>query len=201
MSLSRRVFIDIVSNENISVTCRASEMSFRVSYNYHIALDIIQNKLRQKYCFLFNILGLYRLRSMIGTTSGLTIVREVSPFFIAAGLELERMHPKLYTGIVRQTSAAPGGVLVSDKTAATLLVAIGHEQLKSDITWGKVVSVFAVAGGLAVDCVSQGHPEYVHGLMEAITEVLEENVADWVSTNGGWVRSKSYFQFYYRITS
>lgn len=128
---------------------------------------------------------------MIGTTSGLTIVREVSPFFIAAGLELERMHPKLYTGIVRQTSAAPGGVLVSDKTAATLLVAIGHELLKSDITWGKVVSVFAVAGGLAVDCVSQGHPEYVHGLMEAITEVLEEDVADWVSTNGGWVRSKS----------
>lgn len=130
-------------------------------------------------------LCLYRLRSVIGTSSGV-IVREVSPFLMAAGIELERMYPKLYTSISRQASLSPGGVLVSDKTAAGLLAAIAHELLKVDITWGKVVSVFAVAGGLAVDCVCQGHPEYLHGLMEGMTEVLEDDLAEWVATNGGW---------------
>ena len=51
---------------------------------------------------------------------------------------------------------------------------------------GKVVSFFAVAGGLAVDCVCQGHPEYLHSLLESMTEVLEDNLAEWVASNGGW---------------
>ncbi|GJQ65240.1 hypothetical protein Trydic_g18624, partial [Trypoxylus dichotomus] len=89
--------------------------------------------------------------------------------------------------VARQASLSPGGVLVSDKAAATLLSAIGHDLFKSDITWGKVVSIFAVAGGLAVDCVCQGHPEYLHGLMEGMVEVLEEFLADWIAMNGGWV--------------
>lgn len=127
---------------------------------------------------------LYRLRSVIGTTSG-TVVREVAPYLIAIGVELERMHPKLYNSISRKASISPG-TLVSDKTAAGLFAAIAHELLKSDITWGKVVSVFAVAGGLAVDCVCQGHPEYLHSLMESMTEILEDDLADWVASNGGW---------------
>ncbi|KAK5646667.1 hypothetical protein RI129_005131 [Pyrocoelia pectoralis] len=132
----------------------------------------------KKVCF-------YRLRSVIGTPSG-TVVKEVTPFLMAAGVELERMHPKLYTSISRKASGSPGGVLVSDKTAAGLFAAIAHDLLKYDITWGKVVSLFAVAGGLAVDCVCQGHPEYLHSLLESMTEVLEDNLAEWVVSNGGW---------------
>lgn len=132
-------------------------------------------------------LCLYRLRSVIGVSSGV-IVRDVSPFLMAAGIELEKMYPKLYINISRQASVSPGGVLVSDKTAAGLLVAIAHELFKTDITWGKIISIFAIAGGLAVDCVCQGHPEYLHGLMEGITEVLEDELAEWIATNGGWVK-------------
>lgn len=132
----------------------------------------------KKVCF-------YRLRSVIGTPSG-TVVKEVTPFLMAAGVELERMYPKLYTSISRKASGSPGGVLVSDKTAAGLFAAIAQELLKYDITWGKVVSLFAVAGGLAVDCVCQGHPEYIHSLLESMTEVLEDNLADWVANHGGW---------------
>ncbi|KAF5295436.1 hypothetical protein FQA39_LY13097 [Lamprigera yunnana] len=132
----------------------------------------------KKVCF-------YRLRSVIGTISS-TVVREVSPYLIHIGSELERMHPKLYTNISRKATVTPGGALVSDKTVAAVFAAIAHEILKSDITWGKVVSVFAVAGGLAVDCVCQGHPEYLHKLLESMTEVLEDDLAEWVVNSGGW---------------
>lgn len=67
------------------------------------------------------------------------------------------------------------------------MVAIGREILKTDITWGKIVSIFALAGGLAVDCVCQGHPEYLHGLVEGVTDLLEDEVAEWIASNGGWV--------------
>lgn len=144
----------------------------------------IRNRLKRSGIFSKK-LGLYRLRSMVGTTSAI-VVREVFPSLVCAGTEIERLHPKLYTNIARQSSISPGGVLVSDKAAATLLSAIGHDLFKADITWGKVVSIFAVAGGLAVDCVCQGHPEYLHGLMEGMVEVLEEFLADWIAMNGGW---------------
>ena len=124
---------------------------------------------------------------MVGSSSAI-VVREVFPSLICAGTELERMYPKLYTNVARQASLSPGGILGSDKAAATLLTAIGHDLFKSDITWGKVVSIFSVAGGLAVDCVCQGHPEYLHGLVEGIVEIMEDCLVDWIANNGGWVR-------------
>lgn len=131
-------------------------------------------------------MGLYRLRSLVGSTSSL-VVRDVFPVLVCAGQELERLYPKLYTNIARQSSLSPRGHLVSDQATANLLSAIGRNLLVPDITWGKIVSVFAIAGGLAVDCIRQGHPEYLHGVMEGMTEMLEEDLGDWIATNGGWV--------------
>lgn len=128
----------------------------------------------------------FRLTSIVGSFSAV-VVREVIPGLICAGTELEHMFPKLYSNIARQASLSPGGVIVSSKAAAGLLVAIGHELFKSDVNWGKVVSIYCVAGGLAVDCVCQGHPEYLHGLMEGMIEVFENGLAEWIATNGGWV--------------
>lgn len=66
-------------------------------------------------------------------------------------------------------------------------MAIGHQMFKTDINWGKIVALYAVAGGLAVDCIHQGHPEFLHGIMEGMTEILEANLGEWIATNGGWV--------------
>ncbi|XP_071052370.1 uncharacterized protein [Onthophagus taurus] len=146
----------------------------------------IRNRLKRSGIFSKK-LGLYRIRSMVGTSSA-GIVREVFPALVFAGLELESMHPKLFSNVSRQASATPGGVLISDKAAGTLLTAIAHDLFKNgDITWGKIVAIFAVSGGLAVDCVCQGHPEYLHALMDAMEEVLEDCLADWIAANGGWV--------------
>lgn len=118
------------------------------------------------------------------------MVREVFPSLVCAGTELERMHPKVYANVTRQACISPTSILVSDKAAAGLLVAVAHQLLKTDVTWGRVVALFAVAGGLAVDCVHQGHPEFLHGIMEGMTEVLEVNLGEWIAASGGWVRSR-----------
>lgn len=82
---------------------------------------------------------------------------------------------------------SPGGVIVSEKAAAALLIAIGHEILRpGDITWGNLISVYAVAGGLAIDCVYQGRPEYLNAIVEAMADLLEEDAAEWIASNGGW---------------
>lgn len=97
------------------------------------------------------------------------------------------MYPKVYSHVTRQACISPSGVLVSDKAVAGLLVAIGNQLLRPEITWGKVVALYAVAGGLAVDCVYLGHPEYLHGIMEGMAEILEDNLAEWIAGSGGWV--------------
>ena len=69
-----------------------------------------------------------------------------------------------------------------------VLGSIAREMFKTDISWGKIVSLYCVAGGLAVDCVRVGHPEYLFGLVEAMGLVLERDVATWMGQQGGWVR-------------
>lgn len=115
------------------------------------------------------------------------MIREVFPCLICAGTELERMHPKTYINVTRQACISTTSILVSDKAVAGLLMAIGHQMLKTDINWGKIVALYAVAGGLAVDCIHLGHPEFLHGIMEGMTEILEANLGEWVANNGGWV--------------
>ncbi len=38
-----------------------------------------------------------------------------------------------------------------------------------------------------MDCVRQGHPEYLYGLVEAAGLVIERDVATWIANQGGWV--------------
>lgn len=51
----------------------------------------------------------------------------------------------------------------------------------------QIVALFAIVGGLAVDCVRQDHPEYLPKLVEGIADVIEDELATWINENGGWV--------------
>lgn len=128
--------------------------------------------------------GLQRLRSAASLPGGF-VVREVFPELLKIGQELERMHPALYAGVGRQASSTP--VLATDKAVTGVLTGVARE-LSKDLSWGKVVSLYAVAGGLAADCVRQGHPEFLPTLVESMGEALDYHLADWIAHNGGWVR-------------
>lgn len=58
------------------------------------------------------------------------------------------------------------------------------------VTWGKVVSLYAVAGALAVDCVRHGHPAIVHTIVDCMGEFVRKSLVSWLKRRGGWVRSR-----------
>ena len=131
--------------------------------------------------------GLQRLRSVSSLPGGY-VVREVFPELLIVGLELERMHPKVYTGVARQATSSPrGSVLSSDKIINNIITGVGRELFRNDINWAKVVSMYAVAGGLAVDCIRQGHSELLQCIIDSMGELLEYELASWIAVNGGWV--------------
>merc|ERR1719412_2429392 len=101
----------------------------------------------------------------------------------ALSLELERKYPKLYTGVCRQMGIA----VVTEKIIAKNLSSMALHIFKKDISWFKVASFYNLVSSAAVDCVRQGHPEYLYGLVEAAGLVIERDVATWIANQGGWV--------------
>ncbi|XP_037900407.1 bcl-2-related ovarian killer protein isoform X2 [Glossina fuscipes] len=136
---------------------------------------------------LFNKkLGLQRIRSIMRVTTT-TVVREVFPAVLVLGDELERMHPRVYNGIARQICRNPGGEFQSVDTVNLLLSAVARDLFRLNITWSKIVSLFAIAGGLSADCVRQGHSEYLPKLMESVSDIIEDELVPWINENGGWL--------------
>ncbi|GAB0090758.1 bcl-2-related ovarian killer protein [Sergentomyia squamirostris] len=131
-------------------------------------------------------LGLQRVRSILGTNS-IEVCREVFPALNYVGEELERMHPRVYSSVARQISRNPGGELPTEETAPCLMGAVARDLFRTDITWGKVISLFAMAGGLAIDCVRQGHSDYLPNLVDGVAEVIEDELVPWINDNGGWL--------------
>ncbi|XP_058118938.1 bcl-2-related ovarian killer protein-like [Anopheles ziemanni] len=115
------------------------------------------------------------------------VVREAFPILNEMGEELERMHPRLYINVSRQISNEPWGELTEPDTVGYLLHVVAKDLFKSGITWGKVISLFAIAGGLAVDCVRQDHHDYLRQLIEGTTDVIEEDLSGWLVERGGWL--------------
>lgn len=129
-------------------------------------------------------LGLKRMRSAMMLPGG-SVVGEVYPELTGVGSELEKMHPNLFVRIGRQIGCS---TFSSEQTAAEALTDVSREILRSgEMTWSKIIALYAVAGGIAVDCVRQGKPEFIPAIQRAMTEVLEEDLAAWIQANGGWV--------------
>ncbi len=154
-------------------------------------------------------LGLQRLRSVLSLSAsvGSLSAQTISDIFNqlhVIGAEMERLHPNLYTGIFRQVrqfrpkqSRTPvdnltldfqvAVTITNEKSVSSVLSSISRHLLKADITWAKIVSLYCVAGGLAVDSVQQGHPEYLFGIVETMGLVIERDAANWIAQQGGWV--------------
>ena len=135
-------------------------------------------------------LGLQRLRSLASLPGGLAVC-DVFLQLEALSLELERKYPKLYAGSCRQM----GMTVVTEKMIAKNLSNMALHIFKKDISWFKVASFYNLVSSVAVDCVRQGHPEYLYGLVEAAGLVIERDVANWIANQGGWVSFYNYKTF------
>ncbi|KAJ3594956.1 hypothetical protein NHX12_004261 [Muraenolepis orangiensis] len=126
--------------------------------------------------------GLGWARSELHFPSSSTAVAEVSLVLLYLGDELECMHPSLYRNVARQLNIS----VAMENMVSDAFIAVATEIFATGITWGKVVSMFAVAAALAVDCVRQGRPATVHILVDSLGQLVRRYLVPWLKRRGGW---------------
>lgn len=107
---------------------------------------------------------------------------EVSAVLLRLGDELEQIRPSVYRNVARQLHLP----LHSEAAVTDAFLAVAAHIFSAGITWGKVVSLYAVAAGLAVDCVRQSQPAMVHALVDCLGEFVRKTLAPWLRRRGGW---------------
>ncbi|KAF4086388.1 hypothetical protein AMELA_G00105170 [Ameiurus melas] len=98
------------------------------------------------------------------------------------GDELENMRPHVYRNIAKQLNIS----LAMEAVVSDAFLYVATEILSLGITWGKVVAIFAVAAGLAVDCVRQERAAVVHTIEESLGEFVRKSLVPWLRRRGGW---------------
>ncbi|XP_053974868.1 bcl-2-related ovarian killer protein homolog A-like isoform X2 [Hylaeus volcanicus] len=176
---------DVVSRK-ISHTIRwrtvSASVELTVSQGSSLCAQYIRNRLKRSGIF-HRKLGLKRMRSVMLLPGG-TVVGEVYPELISVGAELEKMHPNLFNRVARQIGCSS---FSTEQSASEAVADVSREMIRNgEMTWSKVIALYAVAGGIAVDCVRQGKPEYLLAIQRGMTDVLEEDLAVWIQANGGW---------------
>ncbi|XP_076160401.1 bcl-2-related ovarian killer protein isoform X2 [Ptiloglossa arizonensis] len=176
---------DVVSRK-ISHTIRwrtvSASVELTVSQGSSLCAQYIRNRLKRS-GIIHRKLGLKRMRSAMLLPGG-TVVGEVYPELISVGAELEKMHPNLFNRIARQIGSSN---FSTEQSATEAVVDVSREMIRNgEMTWSKVIALYAIAGGIAVDCVRQGKPEFLLAIQRGMTDVLEEDLAVWIQANGGW---------------
>jgi hypothetical protein len=97
------------------------------------------------------------------------------------------MHTKVYTNIGRQITSGPGIGMENAEETIIVLGTIAKFLFKSDVTWGKIVSLFCVTGSLAIDLVRCGQEEYLPKMIDGFCGVVEDELVPWLADqNHGW---------------
>uniref|UniRef100_A0A8C7E2D8 BCL2 family apoptosis regulator BOK n=1 Tax=Naja naja TaxID=35670 RepID=A0A8C7E2D8_NAJNA len=107
---------------------------------------------------------------------------EVSSILLRLGDELEYIRPNLYRNIARQLNIS----LHSETVVTDAFLAVATQIFSSGITWGKIASLYAVAAGLAVDCVKHAQPAMVHTIVDCLGEFVRKTLVTWMKRRGGW---------------
>uniref|UniRef100_A0A8C5GDW0 Bcl-2 Bcl-2 homology region 1-3 domain-containing protein n=1 Tax=Gouania willdenowi TaxID=441366 RepID=A0A8C5GDW0_GOUWI len=112
---------------------------------------------------------------------------EVSSVLLWLGDELEYLRPNVYRNVARQLNITVASEsVVSDAFLAVAADIFSTGRTHTCVTWGKVVSLYAVAGALAVDCVRHGHPAMVHTIVDCMGEFVRKSLTSWLKKRGGW---------------
>ncbi|CAG5896714.1 unnamed protein product [Menidia menidia] len=146
-----------------------------VSQSKALCRDYILSRLNQN--------GLGWSKSEINFSPCNAALAEVSLVLLCLGDELECIQPGLYRNVARQLNIS----VAMENMVSDAFLGVATEIFSAGITWGKVVSMFAVAGALAVDCVRQGYPTTVHILVDSLGQFVRKFLAPWLKRRGGWV--------------
>lgn len=146
-----------------------------VSQSKALCRDYIQSRLSQN--------GLGWSKSDINFSPTNAALAEVSVVLLCLGDELECIQPGLYRNVARQLNIS----VSMENMVSDAFIGVATEIFSAGITWGKVVSMYAVAGALAVDCVTHGHPTTVHVIVDSLGQFVRKFLVHWLKRRGGWV--------------
>uniref|UniRef100_T1IVG1 Bcl-2 Bcl-2 homology region 1-3 domain-containing protein n=1 Tax=Strigamia maritima TaxID=126957 RepID=T1IVG1_STRMM len=183
-AMSRRLSASLTT---IGWRSNASHTQDIVDQAKSLCSQYIRNRLKRSGIFKRK-LGLQRLRSVIGMTVSYGTC-EVFNQLNSVGKELERLYPTLYSSVCRQICFT----ITSEEVLHNMFTAVATELFRTDITWAKIVALYAVTGGLAADCVQQGHVNYLLCLIESLGLFVEKHLAIWIAHQGGWNTLSSYY--------
>lgn len=118
-------------------------------------------------------------------------ITDVSREIQLIGARLEATYPTLYQNISRQVNLP----LKSEVAIRKALVSVGDFMFKhSVVTWGRIVALFAIASGIANECLQNGQPELIWSIVTLFSELVEKHVAAWICKQGGWVEIMKAFR-------
>ncbi|XP_061588267.1 bcl-2-related ovarian killer protein homolog B [Cololabis saira] len=145
-----------------------------VSQSKALCRDYILSRLNQN--------GLGWSKSELNFTPPNAALAEVTMVLLCLGDELECIQPSLYRNVARQLNIS----VAMENVVSDAFLGVATEIFSAGVTWGKVVSLYAVAGALAVDCVRQGYPSTVQVLVDSLGQFVRKFLVHWLKRRGGW---------------
>jgi Apoptosis regulator proteins, Bcl-2 family len=98
------------------------------------------------------------------------------------------MHQKIYTNIARQVTSGPLNSLDDPEETVIMLGTIGKLLFKNEVTWGKIISIFCVTGGLSIDLVRANQEQHLPKLIDGFCGVVEDELLNFLSCEtSGWL--------------
>ncbi|XP_047440041.1 bcl-2-like protein 1 [Mugil cephalus] len=75
---------------------------------------------------------------------------------------------------------------ITPDTAYHSFKSVMDEVFKNGVNWGRVVGLFVFGGVLCVECIEKDMSELVPRIADWMTMYLDENISDWIESQGGW---------------
>ncbi|XP_071078490.1 bcl-2-related ovarian killer protein-like [Haliotis cracherodii] len=107
---------------------------------------------------------------------------ELSESYVNAGQVLEKMYPRVYTDVSRKIGRTMSSAGIVKATLNDVL----NILFRDSITWGKIVSMFAISSSFAEECVQQGHPDFVNDVVDTVGGFVVMHLVEWLVKQGGW---------------
>ncbi|KAM8838649.1 bcl-2-related ovarian killer protein homolog A-like [Synchiropus splendidus] len=164
----------VFAAEVLDVFDRSLSEKELVSQSKALCRDYILSKLNQN--------GLGWSKTELSLSPSNASLCEVSLVLLCLGDELESMQPSLYRNVARQLNLS----VAMENMVSDAFICVATEIFSTGITWGKVVSMYAVAGALAVDCVRHGHASTVYILVDSLGQFVRKYLVPWLKRRGGW---------------
>ncbi|XP_032365322.1 bcl-2-related ovarian killer protein homolog A [Etheostoma spectabile] len=109
---------------------------------------------------------------------------DISSVLLWLGDELEYLRPNVYRNVARQLNIT----VASESIVSDAFLAVAADIFSTGMCdLGKVVSLYAVAGALAVDCVRHGHPAMVHTIVDCMGEFVRKSLTSWLKRRGAGI--------------